>query len=278
MSASAVAEPAAGEIGRRLGSIALGAVLAVAVVLMLGPILVVVLISFSAGETFVFPPPGFSLRWFELFVRTPNLTSALWLSLGIAAAAGTIATILALMAAAALVRLPAPRLSAILQSAFVAPLVFPTIVLGLSLLLFYRVVGINLTLGLVLAHVTVALPYAFRSILSELTAFDPALSEAAASLGADAWRSLWYVTLPIVWPGLLSGWVFAFVVSIGELNTSLFLTGPGFTTLPIEVFGYLQFEGAQLVIAAASTIQIAIVIMLFAAIETARRVGASYRA
>jgi putative spermidine/putrescine transport system permease protein len=75
------------------------------------------------------------------------------------------------------------------------------------------------------------------------------------------------VTLPLIWPGVLSGWLFAFIVSFGELNTALFLTGPGVTTLPIEIFSYLQFQGSQLVIAAASTVQIALIVILVAVIE-----------
>jgi putative spermidine/putrescine transport system permease protein len=78
--------------------------------------------------------------------------------------------------------------------------------------------------------------------------------------------------LPLIWPGVVSGWLFAFIVSFGELNTALFLTGPGRTTLPIEIFAYLQFQGSQLVIAAASTLQVAMILLMVAAIE--RVVGA----
>ncbi len=258
---------------RHLAAAGLNLLLGLGTVLVLGPIVVVALVSFSGAENFSFPPPSYSLKWFVQFFASPSLTSSLILSLQIAVTAATAATILAFIAASALVRLPSPKLSALLQSAFLAPLVFPTIILGLSLLLFYRVTGMNLTFGLVLAHVTVALPYAFRAIIGELTMFDTALTEAAASLGANPLRNLFNVTLPLIWPGLLSGWIFAFVVSIGELNTSVFLTGPGFTTLPIEVFGYLQFEGSQLIIAAASTVQIAIILVLFVVIQTVGRLA-----
>ncbi|HQS45725.1 MAG: hypothetical protein B7Y12_01715 [Rhizobiales bacterium 24-66-13] len=264
------AVPAQGQLRRNLVAAAFNLVLGLSCALVLGPILVIVFVSFSSSENFAFPPPALSLRWFSQFFTTPSLTSALLLSMEIALLAASAATLLALLASMALMRLPSPKLSAFLQTLFLAPLVFPTIILGLSLLLFYRVAGIDLTFGLILAHVTVALPYAFRAIIAELAAFDAGLSEAAASLGAPPLRSLWHVTLPLIWPGLLSGWIFAFVVSIGELNTSLFLTGPGFTTLPIEVFGYLQFEGAQLVIAAASTVQIGIIVVLFATIQSIR--------
>jgi putative spermidine/putrescine transport system permease protein len=104
-------------------------------------------------------------------------------------------------------------------------------------------------------------------VLTSLQSFDFALEEAAQSLGAGPLRSFVRVTLPVIWPGLVSGWFFAFIVSFGELNTALFLTGPGRTTLPIEIFAYLQFQGSQLVIAAASTLQVALIVVLVLVIE-----------
>jgi putative spermidine/putrescine transport system permease protein len=111
------------------------------------------------------------------------------------------------------------------------------------------------------------MPYVFRTVLASAQSLDPALEEAGQSLGAGPLRTLLLVTLPLIWQGVLSGWLFAFIVSFGELNTALFLTGPGVTTLPIEIFSYLQFEGSQLVIAAASTLQIGLIIVLVAVIE-----------
>jgi putative spermidine/putrescine transport system permease protein len=244
-------------------------------VLVVLPIVLVAVTSFSSDDSFQFPPRGLSVQWFARFFKTPNLTAALLLSFEIAFVSATVATCLGFMAAIGSVRTASRRLSALLQAGFLAPLVFPTIVLGLSLLIFYRLVGLNLTIGLVMAHITVSFPYAFRLIHSELQTFDFGLNEAASSLGASPLRGVFYVMLPIVWPGLLSGWVFGFIVSLGELNTSLFLTGPAFTTLPIEMFSYLQFEGAQLVIAAASTMQIAAVLCLFILVQIIRRFSAS---
>ena len=80
-------------------------------------------------------------------------------------------------------------------------------------------------------------------------------------------RVLFLLTLPNIWPGVLSGWLFAFVVSFGELNTALFLTGPGATTLPVEIFAYLQFQGSQLVVAAASALQVGLIIVLVLVVE-----------
>ena len=88
--------------------------------------------------------------------------------------------------------------------------------------------------------------------------------QAGASLGAGPLRSFFLVTLPLLWPTMLAGWLFAFIVSFGELNTAIFLTGPGTTTLPIEIFSYLQFQGSQLVIAAASALQVAMIVVMVA--------------
>ena len=107
----------------------------------------------------------------------------------------------------------------------------------------------------------------FLAALASLQGFDSALEEAGQSLGASPFRTFFLVVLPLIWPSVLSGWLFAFIVSFGELNTALFLTGPGHTTLPIDIFSYLQFQGSQLVIAAASAIQVALILVMVAAIE-----------
>jgi putative spermidine/putrescine transport system permease protein len=161
----------------------------------------------------------------------------------------------------------------LLNGLFLSPLVFPTIIVGVALLLFFRRIGMPILPGLILAHVLIGTPYCIRSILTSLQGFDVALEEAGQSLGASPVRTFFLITLPLIRPGILCGWLFAFIVSFGELNMALFLTGPGVTTLPIEIFAYLQFQGSQLVIAAASTLQICLIIVLVTAIE--RLVGLS---
>jgi putative spermidine/putrescine transport system permease protein len=216
-----------------------------AFLVILGPIAVIVVVAFSPTDFFRFPPPGLSLRWFAEFFRLDNMRGAFLLSLELAFAAATFSTVVATLAALATVRRRG-ALAAGLQGLFLAPLVFPTIILGLALLLFYRTIGMGVVPGLVLAHVLVGSPYCFRAVLTGLQGFDFALEEAAQSLGAGPLRAF---------------------VSFGELNTALFLTGPGRTTLPIEIFSYLQFQGSQLVIAAASTLQIGLIIVLVLVIE-----------
>ncbi|MBI3707740.1 MAG: ABC transporter permease [Proteobacteria bacterium] len=245
---------------------ALWAMIALNYSLVLGPILVVVVAAFSPTDFFVFPPPGLSLRWFRAFFELDNMRGAFLLSIQVACLAASIATVLGTFAAIHVGRRRGAG-AGLLQSVFMAPLVFPTIILGLALLLVFRTVGIPVLPGIVLAHIVVGLPYCFRSVLTSFQSFDPALEEAAQSLRASPLQTFLRVTLPLIRPGVLTGWLFAFIVSFGELNTSLFLTGPGYVTLPIEIFSYLQFEGGQLVVAAASTVQVALIVVLVLAVE-----------
>ena len=249
-----------------------GSATAIAFALILLPILIVVITAFSPGDYFEFPPPGLSMRWFIEFFRLEEMRNAFVLSLELALLAATLATALGTMGALFLARRRG-WLAALLQSLFLAPLVFPTIILGVALLLLYRTVGMPVFPGLLLAHCVIGMPYGFRTVMASAQALDPALEEAGQSLGAGPLRTLFVVTLPLIWQGVVSGWLFAFIVSFGELNAALFLTGPGLTTLPIEIFSYLQFQGGQLVIAAASTLQVALIVVMVTAAE--RIVGMS---
>jgi len=249
-----------------LGRSIRGAATGLAFVLILFPMLIVVVTAFSPGDYFEFPPPGFSLRWFREFFRLDEMRGAFALSLELAVSSATLATIFGTLGALFLARRRG-WLAGVLQALFLAPLVFPTIILGVALLLLYKSIGMPIFPGLLLAHCLIGMPYGFRTVLASAQALDPALEEAGQSLGAGPLRTLFVVTLPLVWPGVVSGWLFAFIVSFGELNTALFLTGPGLTTLPIEIFSYLQFQGSQLVIAAASALQIGLIIAIVAIVE-----------
>jgi len=244
-----------------------------ALLIILGPIAIVVLVSFSPSDFFAFPPRGLSLRWFREFFNLPSMRGAFLLSLEVALIASILATVLGTLASLFLARRRGAVVG-LLNALFLSPLVFPTIIIGVALLLFYRRVGVPILPGLILAHVLIGTPYCIRSVLTSLQGLDVSLEEAGQSLGASPVRTFFLITLPLIRPGLLCGWLFAFIVSFGELNTALFLTGPGVTTLPIEIFAYLQFQGSQLVIAAASTLQICLIIVLVVTIE--RLVGLAH--
>jgi putative spermidine/putrescine transport system permease protein len=255
-----------------LGRALRGTATAIALALIIIPIAIVVVTAFSPLDYFEFPPRSLSLRWFVEFFRLENMRNAFVLSLELAVLAATLATIFGTMGALFLARRRG-FIAGLLQSLFLAPLVFPTIILGVALLLLYKTVGMPVFPGLLLAHCIIGVPYGFRTVLASAQALDPALEEAGQSLGAGPLRTLFVITLPLVWQGVISGWLFAFIVSFGELNTALFLTGPGLTTLPIEIFSYLQFQGSQLVIAAASTLQVALIIVMVAVIERIVGIG-----
>jgi putative spermidine/putrescine transport system permease protein len=255
-----------------LGRTLRGTATAIALALIIIPIAIVVITAFSPLDYFEFPPRSLSLRWFVEFFRIENMRNAFVLSLELAVLAATLATIFGTMGALFLAR-QRGFIAGLLQSLFLAPLVFPTIILGVALLLLYKTVGMPVFPGLLLAHCIIGVPYGFRTVLASAQALDPALEEAGQSLGAGPLRTLFVITLPLVWQGVISGWLFAFIVSFGELNTALFLTGPGLTTLPIEIFSYLQFQGSQLVIAAASTLQVALIIVMVAVIERVVGIG-----
>jgi putative spermidine/putrescine transport system permease protein len=241
-----------------IGLFLLKMIVGIALCLVIGPIVVVLVVSFSAGTSISFPPPGFSLRWFAAFFSMEEMRNAFILSVVLAFAAACGSTLLGLLGAIYVTR-TRNAFSGLMQALMIAPLVFPAIILGLALLLIYRTIHMPVTLGLFVAHIVVCLPYAFRAVLTSLQSFDTTLEEAGQSLGASPLTAFLRVTLPIIWPGVLAGWLFAFVVSFGELNAALFLTGPGVVTLPIEIFNYLQFQGNQLVVAAASALQVLVI-------------------
>lgn len=254
-----------------MGSFLLRLIVGIVLVLIIGPILVVVIASFSSGDSLSFPPPGFSLRWFVAFFSIAEMRNAFILSIVLAVTSACGAVAVGLLGAIYVSR-KQNAFSAVMQMLIMAPLVFPALILGLALLLLYKTVHMAVLPGLFIAHVVVCLPYAFRSVLTSLQSFDTTLEEAGQSLGAGPVRSFFLITMPIIWPGVLAGWLFAFVVSFGELNTALFLTGPGVVTLPIEIFSYLQFQGNQLVVAAASSLQVLIILLVLMLAE--RLVGA----
>lgn len=244
-----------------------GSLAGAACLLVIGPIVIVAVTAFSSAEFFVFPPRGLSLRWFETFFATASLRDAFVRSLELALTAAFASTVLGTMGALYTARRRGV-LAVVLQNLFLAPLVFPAVVFGLSLLLFYKAIGgVPVFLGLAIAHTVLGVPFVVRSVGAGLLALDPALEEAGQSLGASPLKTFRLVVLPLIWPSILSGAMFAFVLSFGELNTALFLTGPGVTTLPIEIFSYLQFQGGQLVIAAASAVQLGLIVVMAITME-----------
>jgi putative spermidine/putrescine transport system permease protein len=220
----------------------LRAVNAAIILFLLAPIIVVVATAFTTTGYPVFPPRGFTLRWFAKFLTTPEFLEATRLSAVLAAASAAVAAALGTLSGFALARYRIPGKAAV-SGLLLSPILFPAVVLGLALLVFYKKIGLDGTFaGLVAAHAVLTAPFVIRLVIASLSQYDPAIEDAARNLGAGWWRTFLVVTLPLIRPGVLAGAVFAFILSFDELVVTLFLSGPGLQTLPIRIYTYVEYS------------------------------------
>lgn len=225
---------------------------------LLAPLLIVGVLSVSAGDYLSFPPPGWSGRWFAALVGNGALVQAARNSAVLAAAVTAVSLLAGFPAALAVARGMAP---APVAAALAAPLLMPTLVLGLALLMVLQPLGLLATwTGLALGHLVVVLPFVVRLLVTALTALPPDLEAAAATLGAAPLRAFFHVTLPLAAPGALAAATLSFLLSFDETVISLFLVGPRLTTLPVTLFHYTENHADPLVAA------LAVTLILFAAV------------
>jgi putative spermidine/putrescine transport system permease protein len=225
----------------RLGRLVNATFQALVYLYLLAPILIVIPVSFSEASYLVFPPRGFSWRWYANFFSLRELTDSLALSARLAASVTATSTVIGTMAAFALVRYRF-RGRDLLRTIFLSPMVLPGVVLGIGFLIFFsRTRLIHSFWSLFFAHLVVTLPYVIRTVSATLQGFPRVLEEAAASLGAPPWKGFWTVTLPVIKPGIMAGAIFAFIISFDELVISIFLTGPRLSTLPVQIYNYIEF-------------------------------------
>lgn len=233
----------------------LRAVVALFVVFMVAPILVVVVISFTAAGYVGFPMPGLSLRWFARVLAYEPFLRGIAVSLEVAAGATLLSCLLGIPAALGLARNDRAWAQAAMGY-LLSPLSIPMIVLGFASLFYLSRLGFGLSLGaLLVCHTCVCLPYVVRIVASVYRALPPGLEEAAEVLGAARWRVLLHVVLPLLRPAILAGSLFSFLVSFDNLPLSYFFGSPGTNTLPVIMLAYVeqQFDPS---IAALSTLQL----------------------
>jgi putative spermidine/putrescine transport system permease protein len=234
------------------------------------PILVVAPLSFSSGTYLSFPPPGFSLRWYQNFFGRPDWLEATWLSLWVGGAAMALATALGVPAAIALVRARFPGKS-LVMGFIISPMIAPVIIVAIGVYFFYARLGlVGNPFGLVVAHTCLAVPFVVINVAATLQGFDERIEQAAMNLGATPWGTFWQVTFPIVRPGILSGALFAFISSFDELVVALFVSGSTAVTLPRKMWDSIRFE-IDPTIAAVSTILVVLTGALFLTAELLRR-------
>ena len=229
-------------------------------VFLYAPIISLVVFSFNANRL-VTVWSGFSLASYSSLWQDPQLLSAAWLSLQIAAIAATIALVLGTLCAYALVRFRRFRGKTILQATVSAPLVMPDVITGIALLLLFvsmqAIIGWPSQRGvltIVIAHATFCTAYVTVVVQSRLTDLDLSLEEAAMDLGATPVRVFFDITLPIIAPALISGWLLAFTLSLDDLVIASFVSGPGSSTLPMVIFSKIRLGVAPEVNAMATII------------------------
>jgi putative spermidine/putrescine transport system permease protein len=241
------------EIGRNSWSFTV--LVGVLILFLLAPVLFVFPISFSNDPFLAFPPQSWGFRYYTDLPGRAVFVNAFKTSLLLAAVVTVLSLAMAVPAAYAVVRLEF-RGRDWLMSLFTAPLLLPSIVLGLAILLvFIRLDLIATYPGLITAHMVVTLPYALRVIATALATIPPAIEDAAATLGAPPLTVFRRVTLPQMLPGILAAASLSFLVSFDELVLSLFVVGPQLSTFPVEMFRYVETRTDPL-IAAASVILI----------------------
>jgi spermidine/putrescine transport system permease protein len=237
------------------------------------PIAVLVLFSFSASR-YASIWGGFSLEWYTRLLHNPDIARALFNSVLIATATTLIATVLGTLAALGLEHMTNGRRAARYDAALTLPILVPDIVQGIALLLFFVLMFNGLeyilnwrpTLGrttVIIAHVAFAISYVAVVVRARLSGMDKRLEEAAMDLGANEWQVFQRITLPLIWPGVLSGALLAFTLSLDEFVITFFTSGPGATTLPIQVWSMVK-RGVTPEINALSTLMLVASIALVA--------------
>ena len=259
----AIAEPAVDLSAP--GRFAFAAMIMLLYVFLLLPLLIVVVASFSPTQSNTYALSQASLRWYREFFASDSFMNAFKFSLWLAAVDSASATLIGFVTSYGIVRFLG-RAREFGQALAMLPMMVPHILISLSLLLLLTLLPVPELSALVVGHVLICLPFTIAGIIASLESVDPDLEAAAYTLGAPRWRVLLEVTVPLIAPGVLSALIFAFIVSFGDVYIALFLSGPGTTTLPIEIFSYIQWESSP-VVAAITTIQIVLIIVFGLVIE-----------
>ncbi|RWB71210.1 MAG: ABC transporter permease [Mesorhizobium sp.] len=230
------------------------------VVLLLGflylPIIIMAAMSFNASPFYQLPFE-WTTDWYASLWQNDQLIAATWNSIEIAIITTLISTVLGSMASLALYRYEF-RGKKVLQALLFPPIAIPWLITGTAMLIFFFGVGIGRGLvAILLGHVALALPYVIVVVSARLQTFAPELEEAARSLGANQWQVTMRVTLPWIMPGVIAGGLFAFAVSFDQFVVSYFLSTPGQTTLPVEIYAAIR-KGFTPEINAVSTIIIVV--------------------
>jgi putative spermidine/putrescine transport system permease protein len=206
------------------------------------PIIIITLTSFGTDSYVVFPPRGFTLRWYETVFQTESFMRTFRISLMVSIPATLIALVLGIPGAYALSRYRFPGQQS-LKSFFMSPKIIPGIVTGFVLFQFIVIrMGMSVYGGLLLGLAIFEIPYALRVVGASLDMVDYSMEEAAMSLGAGRLKAFFKVVLPNITSGIIAAFMLSFISAFNNVPVALFLTGPGVSTLPITMMNYVEYN------------------------------------
>jgi putative spermidine/putrescine transport system permease protein len=235
-------------------------------VFLLAPLVCIVIVSFNYEPVQSFPPSSWSFRWYAAALQNTNFTNGALVSALVALGATLIATPIGVLAAVGLWS-SSSRLKPALEALFMAPIVVPGLVTGISLLVAMSAIEVRAAPAkLLVGHILIVMPYVIRTTLASLAQINPALKEAAETLGASYRQTLVQIILPLIRPGIVAGMIFGFILSFDDVNVSLFLVDARTTTLPVSVMSYLQYSFDPSV-AAISSLLIGVTFVITVALE-----------
>ncbi|AYG61716.1 ABC transporter permease [Rhizobium jaguaris] len=235
------------------------------------PILFIAALSFGSSQWLIFPPPGWTLKWYSQLFADPQWLASAWTSFRIASIVTVLSVLLGLVTSFGLVRGTFMFRDA-LKALFLTPMILPVVVLAVALYAFFLRMGLGgTTIGFVISHLVLALPFSILSISNALEGFDKSIEDAAVLCGASPLEAKIRVTLPAISHGLFSAAVFSFLTSWDEVVVAIFMASPTLQTLPVKVWSTLR-QDLTPVIAAASSLLILLTITLMALVAIARKV------
>lgn len=209
-------------------------------VFLIGPLIIIIGASLSSSDFLEFPPQGLSLKWFENAIDISAFRRTLGTSFTLAVGGTILSMLIGVPAAYAMARYRV-QLPLWLGNVFVLPVLIPEIVLGFSIMKSITIgQGLPVLPSLLIGHALLVLPYCVRVTGASLNSFDFSIEEAAISLGCPAWKAFFTVVLPNIKAGMIAAFILAFITSINDVSISIFLTGPGISTLPIQLLAHME--------------------------------------
>ncbi len=274
---------AGGEAGGRrrrrrgAGRAALAAVSIAILVFLCLPAAIIIPMSFSSASSLEFPPPGFSLRWYDSFLGDPRWLAALQNSAAVALLSSSIALVLGSLAAYGLVR-GSFRGRPLIEGVFIAPLVVPSVIIAVALYIFFAQVGLLGSMaGLVIGHTVLGVPYVVLVMSVAIRAFDQRIEQVAYSLGASTAVMFRRVLLPNLMPSVFAAWIFALIASFDEVIVTHFIAGR-YDTVPKRMFNELVLQVNPTITAIATLLILVSVVAIAVIVALLRRGGVRMRA